>query len=432
MFNSLKKDINLKFVKLQSLLLTILINSLFLSFTIHSQVPATKYEFFITLPDGVQLDCSKFVPATPPPANGYPCIICCHGYGLNKEDSYGIAEDESSYGFYMFCYSMRGQGHSGGLSNFISTTEMNDLMQVIQYVKDDANTNDERIAVIGGSQGGMIPFMAACNGAKIRCLVTELASSEFASDWIANGCIKMTFLWTLGYDESVVRYNEEVKQLRRWAVSDDKDDWDRLVTTLPVNRDYIDKVKNSQVHMLISNTWQDKFFNTNGMIKIKAELKVPYKMYFGAVSGHGGDVSEDEDRFHEKLVDDWFYYWLLDKPNNSAKGNKFIYTTTEFSGNSVVFSRFESPVWPPAGVNNIKFYFNPNNRLSSFQNSDAAQPFFNLRNEIRDPNMSLLNAVNYGFTGPFDSKFSKDEIKFDSDPLDKETRMVGTPQAMRY
>src|SRR5262249_8720994 len=138
----------------------------------YSQTPAAKYEFYITLSDGVQLDCTKFVPGTSPPPNGYPCIICCHGYGLNKEDSYGLASDESEYGFYTFCYSMRGQGNSGGYSNLISTTEMNDLMEVIQYVKDDANTNDDRIAVIGGSQGGMIPFMAACNGAKIRCLVT--------------------------------------------------------------------------------------------------------------------------------------------------------------------------------------------------------------------------------------------------------------------
>ena len=114
---------------------------------------------------------------------------------------------------------MRGQGNSGGYSNLISTTEMNDLLQVIDYVKKDANTNDERIAMTGGSQGGMIPFMAACYGAKVRCIVTELASPEFASNWIGNGCVKMTFLWTLSYDNSIVRYNDEVKQYRDWAVS---------------------------------------------------------------------------------------------------------------------------------------------------------------------------------------------------------------------
>lgn len=397
-----------------------------------SQIPASKYEFTVTLSDGVQLDCTKFVPNSSPPPNGYPCIICCHGYGLSKEDSYGLASDESAYGFYTFCYSMRGQGNSGGYSNLISTTEMNDLFQIIQYVKDDANTNDDRIAIIGGSQGGMIPFMAACNGANIRCLVTELASPEFASNWIANGCVKMTLLWTLSYDQSVVRYNENVKELRRLAVSEDRDDWNHLASELPRNRDFIDKVKDNKVPLLISNTWQDKFFNTLGMIKSRDLLQVPYRMYFGAVSGHGGDVDANEDRFHEQLVDKWFYFWLNDQNNNITKENKFIYDATSFAGNSLQFTRFESPVWPPKDVSDIKFYFAPYGKLSLSPNVDASQSSASLDNEVRDHSMTLLNAVYYNFTGSFESKFRKDEVRFDSDPLDKDTKMAGTPQVKLF
>ncbi len=399
----------------------------------NSQSKWTKYDFYITLSDGVQLDCTKFIPNVPPPPNGYPCTICCHGFGLSKEDNFHVAEDHANYGTYALCYSMRGQGNSGGFSNLISTTEMNDLLQVIQYVRDDANTNDDRIAITGGSQGGIIPFMAACNGAKIRCLVTELASPEFASDWIANGCVKITLLWSLSYDNSVVRYSDEVSQYRQWTVSNDKEDWNKLAYNLPKDRDFIDKVKDCQVPMLISNTWQDKFFNLQGMIKIINDLKPPYRMYFGAILGHGGDISPDESYYHGNLVDKWFRYWLNDSHTNVLNEGKFIYASTSNDGGTITFSRYESNVWPPEGTKNVKFYLNPGERLSSAPNNDASQKSVSFQNDVRDPKMNLLNAVYLSFTGSeFDSKFRKDEIKFDSDPLDRDYKMVGAPQANLY
>ncbi len=408
-------------------LLTVL---LFANGSSNSQSNWTKYDFYITLQDGVQLDCTKFIPNTPPPPKGYPCTICCHGFGLSKEDNFRLAEDQAAYGTYALCYSMRGQGNSGGYSNLISTTEMNDLMQIIQYVKDDANTNDDRIAVTGGSQGGIIPFMAACYGANIRCLVTELASPEFASDWIANGCVKMTLLWSLSYDNSVVRYNDEVSQYRQWTVSDNREDWNKLAYNLPLNRDFIGRVKDSHVPMLISNTWQDKFFNSEGMIKIVNDLKAPYRMYFGAVLGHGGDVSADENEYHAGLVDKWFRYWLNDIQDNVLKEGRFIYASTSNDGGSISFTRFESPVWPPEGTRNVKFYLASGDRLSATPNNDASASYTSFQNDVTDPNMTLLNAVYMSFTGPaFDSKFRKDEIKFDSEPLDRDYKMVGAPQA---
>jgi predicted acyl esterase len=103
-----------------------------------------------------------------------------------------------------------------------------------------------------------------------------------------------------------------------------------------------------------------------------------------------------------------------------------------FSGGSVLYSRFDSPVWPPEGVTDVKFYFNPGGKLSNSHNSDVSHSDFTFKNEIKDHNMSLLNAINYGFTGSFDNKFRKDEVKFDTAPLEKDTRMAGTPRAMIY
>src|SRR5207245_4044882 len=147
----------------------------------------------------VVLDCTKFVPTGTPPSGGWPVIMYCHGYGGSKEDDLNAAEEQSGYGYFTLAYSMRGQGQSGGLSNLISTTEMNDLMQVIQYVRNQSVVNVNKIAITGSSQGGIIPFMAACNGANVKTILTDLASPEFATSWIENGCIKISLIWSLSY-----------------------------------------------------------------------------------------------------------------------------------------------------------------------------------------------------------------------------------------
>src|SRR4030095_7300390 len=144
-------------------------------------------DFMLTVQDGVRLDCSKFIPFGNPPAGGWPCIVITHGFGLSKEESMDEAENMASNGYYSFVYSMRGQGESEGFSNFISSTEANDLKQVVQYIKNDQNTNDNKIAIHGGSQGGIIPYMAVCSGMQVHTIIPELASPEQGSNWIANG-----------------------------------------------------------------------------------------------------------------------------------------------------------------------------------------------------------------------------------------------------
>ena len=99
----------------------------------------TRVDFMLTLSDGIKLDCTKFIPTGSPPAGGWPCALIAHGYGLTKFSEMPDAEDYASNGYYSFVYSMRGQGVSEGLSNFISMTEANDLKQVVVYMKNDIN-----------------------------------------------------------------------------------------------------------------------------------------------------------------------------------------------------------------------------------------------------------------------------------------------------
>ena len=98
-----------------------------------------RSDFSITMRDGVIIDCLKYVPfRTNPPAGGYFTVIMVHGYGDNKNTLAAFCHDQASYGYYTMTFSVRGQGLSGGLSNLISNTERDDLLEIINWVKNDS------------------------------------------------------------------------------------------------------------------------------------------------------------------------------------------------------------------------------------------------------------------------------------------------------
>src|ERR1051326_6243802 len=81
-----------------------------------------RTDFTVTTRDGIILDALKYIPVGQAPAGGWPTVIMVHGYGDNKETLAKFCHDQAQYGYYTTTFSVRGQGHSGGLSNLISTT----------------------------------------------------------------------------------------------------------------------------------------------------------------------------------------------------------------------------------------------------------------------------------------------------------------------
>lgn len=391
----------------------------------------------LTLSDGVKLDCSKFIPNGTPPSGGWPVAIVTHGYGLSKYSEMDEAETNAENGFYSLVYSMRGQGASEGQSNFISILEANDLKQVVTYVKNDANTNDNLIAVHGGSQGGIIPFMAACTGMQVATIIPDMASPEQGTDWIENGGIKMTFLWTVSYPSNIVRYNPTVSRFRTWILSGQRDKWDSLAYYMPINRNFLNQVGSCEIPVYIQNCWQDKFFNTLGMIKSAYLLNYDdYKMYYGVMDGHGSDYIESEEEYKDEVFGDWIDYHLRGIQNNVMDVNKkFTYAASKFpvvDGNLWTWERYHSPTWPPAGIANTKLYFHPNGKLE-LAGYNGSQTDVSIVNDILDTNVTMEYLVNTEFRGAlFEAKFRKQELSFETNPLTQPATMAGTPYAGIY
>lgn len=395
-------------------------------------LPATRVDFTVTLSDGTILDALKFIPQGTPPAGGWPTVVFVHGYGDNKETLAGFAQAQAEYGYYTTTFSMRGQGNSTGLSNLISTTEAQDMIQFINFIKQDVagGINPDNILVMGGSQGGLVPYMACTMGMNVKTIISALAPPNFATSWIENGCIKMTLLWTVEYTPDTARYTPQVERMSDWIYSSTKNHWDSLAFWLPQNRDFMNLIPNNRVPLIMEGSWQDKFFNASGIMRASVlNTGSTFHLYLGAVQGHGGDNSPTEDTWHMQFFNDWFFYWLF--PNNGVKmpAANYDYASTLYPVNGLYWTfQHDSSVTALQNISSqYRLYFNTNNRLTvnpgTNNNTRVA-----IRNQVTG-GLTMEEAVNEEFTGTvFTSKFKKNTRVFTSPVLSSNKKWVGIPK----
>ena len=408
---------------------------LFLSFDSYSQnkFAIIRKDTTISMTDGIKLDVSIFYPDTLKPPAGCPAVIFCHGYGGSKYDYFVDALEQSADGYYSLCYTMRGQKQSEGVSNLISTIEMNDFIQILNFVKSRTLVNPLMVGAMGASQGGTIPLMATCNyptSNLLKCIASDVSSPEFATSWIENKSIKMSLLWSLSYPDSIVRYAPQVKAYRNWILADTPDKWDSLSYYLPINRDFSNKLHDNIVPICIGLVWQDKFFNADGFLKNLGNISSAYRMYLGTFDAHGADPDLTETHFYDWITGEWMDYYLKNIPNHSLDSSKFMYASSIFPKQNYMWTwqRFYSNVWSPLGTQNVKFYLQPNGRLYNEEIYNVPFDTLGFINDIKDTTMTMTEAVNREFTGAiFNSKFGKTQLIFDTKPLLSDTRMAGTP-----
>lgn len=413
----------------------IIILSLVLSFNtsaqniINSQNPVTQQDFYFKLSDGTRLDCSKFFPENPHTPK-LPCVVFCHGFGGSKKDEEIYARMLVERGCITYTYSMRGQGYSTGQSHIMSRIEMNDLVELLELIKSDESVDTNSIGIIGSSQGGIIPFMAGCYGLKFKFIISDLSSPTFASSWIENGCVKTTLIWSLLYDTSKVRYGDDAFACRKWILSKRNDYRDSLEKYFPVDRDFADRVQYLSSPILFSNSWQDKFFNTQGMINVLEYMNTPFRAYFGVVPGHGSDTISGETQFHSDVIDNWINYWLFGFNSAGLDEYKFVYSLSENPVNyhHWSYTRSESNAWPPGAVSEMRLYFHTGKLLVNEQEK-GSEDTISFLNDVRDKKLTMMDALKCGFTGDdFNNRFIKTLLYFETEQLQNDMKMIGAPR----
>ncbi len=393
-----------------------------------------RTNFTVTMPDGVIIDCLKWVPVITAPSGGWPTVIMVHGYGDSKETLSEFCRLQAEYGYYTMTFSVRGQGLSTGLSNLISRTEAEDLKRIVNFVRADVagGVGPDKIMIMGGSQGGLLPLMAASTGGlNVKAIINSVAPPNFASNWIENGCVKMTLLWTIGYTPDTAKYNSQVTRMTEWIYMDNKKGWDSLSYWLPKDRDFVTILGNNQVPVLIEASWQDKFFNADGWLQNIHRVNSPMTSYMGAVIGHGGDISANENTWHMDLFNNWFFQYLWGMQTNVLTQAKYQYasTTAPFVAPYWSFTHDSSSTLLKDISTPVRLYFNKNNKLkTTVNNSGWFLPDMEFLVNDVNSNYTLKQAVLDEFKGTnFTSKFKEKRINYESSPLTASFEMTGTP-----
>ncbi len=393
---------------------------------------AVKTDFTITMRDGVIIDCLKWIPDAPAPVGGWPTVIMVHGYGDHKGTLSEFCRLQAEYGYYTMTFSVRGQGNSGGLSNLISRTEAMDLQEIVNFVRKDTlnGVGKDKILIMGGSQGGALPLMAASmpGGLPVKGIINSVAPPDFASSWIENGCVKMTLLWTVEYTQDTARYNGQVNRMSDWIYAENKQYWDSLAYWLPRDRDFTSILQNNTVPLLVEASWQDKFFNADGWLQNIHRINSPMSSYMGAVQGHGGEHSATEDIWHMDWFNNFFFQtlWGMQTPIFDQAKYQYAYTHFPVVDNQYFsFTHDSSSTLLRTSTVPMKLYLNKNGVLKTTAQTGSNTVV--LKNKITN-GYTLQQAVNDEFTGSnFTSKFKKDSVKFLSSALTTALEWTGTP-----
>lgn len=131
----------------------------------------------------------------PPGAKGLPGVVLAHGFGGRGEEMVPFARDLARLGYVTLAYSAPGQGKSTGpknnQSNFARVESgpqdawlSRNIMaarRALSVLEALPQVDRERLAIAGGSQGGVTSFLVSALDPRVKASVPVVASG----DWLA-------------------------------------------------------------------------------------------------------------------------------------------------------------------------------------------------------------------------------------------------------
>lgn len=378
--------------------------------------PAQIGRFTLHMSDGVDLEAFITTPISLPPSGGFPSLVLVHGFGGSLDDMLPLAISMAVYGYASIAYSVRGQGSSGGLSTVCGARERQDLLEVIQYFRNLAFINPNKLGVSGGSQGGIHSWMAAVYRMPgVRAVVPLIATPDFARTLVPNGCIKYGLPREMSL--STVRYSSDRDRVRDFIVADQHDS----VLTYIDARDIAHLVDSVQIPVLQGLGWADFIFPANGGIAAARQLAachIPIWSYYGT-NGHGEPFDPVEAAFVANKTVNWFDHWL----KGFSLGQDSI-PMVFYSDDRSGWPHHTSTVWPPQPYNILRLYITQDGLSRLPPTGSAAIPFSLIYDSSYTPRMAWDNL--YG--GPaFVNAFTSTPARLLSNVFEIDVEVTGIP-----
>ena len=298
--------------------------------------------------DGIILDATITIPSGTLPPGGFPGVVLVHGYGGSKSNMRVLASALATREYASLAYSVRGQGNSGGLSTTGGEAERLDLNEVVQHFRTYPGVDPDRIAVAGGSQGGIHAWMAAVfQMAGVKTVLPTMATPHFAPDLAPANCFKQALAWELTLD--AVRYAPVRDHVRDLIIRDEYDS----VLTYTNERDLESLLDSVQIPVFQGLGWRDGLFPLNAGIRAAANLSargIPIWSYYGT-NGHLEPLNLDEYLYLVELSLAWLDRWLKDIPLDQAEVPMVFYADDRPG-----WPHHVSPTWPPDQAGTLRLY----------------------------------------------------------------------------
>ncbi|GHE62144.1 alpha/beta fold hydrolase [Streptomyces capitiformicae] len=160
-------------------------------------VPVKRTDQVMDTAEGVRIDTSYFTSGSD---DRRPAVLLGHGFGGDKDDVRGQAEDLARDGYAVLTWSARGFGESTGKIGLNDPkAEVADVSQLIDWLAKRPEVQldkdgDPRVGAAGASYGGAISLLAAGYDDRVDAIAPAITYWNLADALFPNGVYKK--LWT--------------------------------------------------------------------------------------------------------------------------------------------------------------------------------------------------------------------------------------------
>src|ERR687898_2883111 len=178
----------------------------------------TKSDEVVTMPDGIPVATTLYLPDATAPAGGWPGIVMAHGLGQNRTSTNALAEQlYVPRGYAVLTYDARGHGASGGVVDVDGPTEIGDVKLLFERLRARPDVKDDSVGGWGISYGGGAMLRSAGEGVPWAALSlfetwSDLYSALFPQNLPKSGII-------LGFLSAIARPSPLIAAVRDAAVS---------------------------------------------------------------------------------------------------------------------------------------------------------------------------------------------------------------------
>lgn len=303
-----------------------------------SEVAYTRTDGMAKMSDGVLLEASVYLPATPAPPGGFPLVVRQHGGGSNKDNGYDTSYairfvETGSYALLM--YSHRGHGNSGGIFDFFGARTTRDFSEMLDWVEATfgVSIDTDRVAATGISQGGGESFLPAAHDPRVKVVAVGQTFADLNQTLNPNDCMKLSFataIFAAAYKAALAR-TDDVRAVR-WGLSLYTDTEDVAAPATPSTTDelharspatYVQALVDRRIPVFWTQSWEDVLFPGDHPQRILGPLQaagVPVH-YWWSSGGHAAgpnDPTDEAGKEHAML--DWIDEFLGGVDHGFASG----------------------------------------------------------------------------------------------------------------